>query len=87
MEEGKKEGKVPLLSYFSRRGKRESFGNFLIFMLLKWIGSHPNAKVVLVKANFTLNVMVYSLFMRLLKWESLCVGKRGKFVVMMENDS
>ena len=43
--------------------------------------------MVLVKANVTLNIMVYSLFMRLLKWESLCVGKRGKLVVMLENDS
>ena len=32
--------------------------------------------MVLVKANVTLNVMVYSLFMRLLNWEGLCVGKR-----------
>ena len=43
--------------------------------------------MVLVKANVTLNIMVYSLFMRLLKWESLCVGKRGKCVVMFESDS
>ena len=43
--------------------------------------------MVLVKASVTLNVMVYSLFMRLLKWESLCMGKRGKFVAMLGNDS
>ena len=43
--------------------------------------------MVLLKANFTLNAMVYTLFMRLLECGSLCVEKRGKLVVMFENGS
>ena len=39
-------------------------------------GFLPNAKEVLLNSNVTLNVVVYSLCMRLLDWKGLCMRKR-----------
>ena len=39
-------------------------------------GVFPNTTRVLLKANVTLKVMVYSLCLRLLVWEGLCMRKR-----------
>ena len=36
LEEGKERGKIPLLSYSSRRGKKKVVEVFLTIMLLKW---------------------------------------------------
>ena len=41
LEEGKKEGKIPLLSYSSRRGKWNCFGSSWCLCFLNWIRSLP----------------------------------------------
>ena len=71
--------------------KKKEEGKFWKFLYVYAFGIEegvfPSVKVVFLKANFTLNAMVYTLSMRLLEYESLCVGKRGKLVVMFEKGS
>ena len=60
--------------------KKKEEGKFWKFLYVYAFGIEesvfPNAKEVLLKENVTLNVMVYSLCLRLLVWEGLCMRKR-----------
>ena len=76
LEEGKKDGKLPLLPYSSRRRKRESFGSFLIFMLLEM----NRDSSLMLKWSWLRLMLLWMLWFTLFSWgflngKSLCVEK------------
>ena len=78
-------GKIPLLSYSSKRGKREVLMSFFICYALEMVmESSIILNFSLIRENMSLKLWGYTLFMWFPKGEKPMCRKRGKIVVVLE---